>query len=381
MTGERHPTPAERLLALLEDEQTVETLPAGEVRAELAGLGVDPSRCVAFARALAGGAGSPGARLLGSIDMAEEEEDEIARLESADIGEVRARIPEGSAATIAAAARRQAGADSNVVAMKPRRSRILRWGGPLAGIAASVLVAAVLTLQYLNPARQTVSSEVESYATAPQVESPAEPATRADEADSLARDARPEAQNQRRAAPPGAAADTERLAKQEFRAAAPPAATPEAPASGLLGNVTEEPALADRPADDLRARQPAAETEGAGAVSEQLAAKPDTKGKPVGGIPAIAATVIVDPSQVSPAVQSQAVPQPDLAARIDEARRLAGNRPVIALYRIAGPAGRQDFAQVPLAPAMTQQMPAPTPLTQLLGPAAQDYDFLALPSQ
>jgi len=379
MTGERHPTPAERLLALLEDEQAFETLPAGEVRDELAGLGIDPSRCVAFARALAGGAGSPSARLLGAIDVADDDEDEIARLESADIEEVRARIPEGTAATIAAAARRQAGADSNVVAMKPRRSRILRWGGPLAGIAASVLVAAVVTLQYLNPARQTASFEVDSYATAPRADLPAERETRADEADSVARDARPEAQKQKRAAPPEAGTDTEPLAKQEFREAAPPA--PEAAGSRGFGIVNEEPALADRAADDLRARQPAAEAEGAGAVSERLAAKPDTKGKPVGGIPAIAATVILDPSQVSPAVQSQAVPQPDLAARIDEARRLAGNRPVIALYRIAGPAVRQDFAQVPLAPATTQQMPAPTPLTQLLGPAAQDYDFLALPSQ
>jgi len=382
VTGARHPTPAERLLALLEEEGALESRPAADVRADLAGIGIDPSRCVAFARALAGGAGSPGGNLLGAIDMAEDEDDEIARLESADIEEVRARIPRGSAAAIAAAARRQAGGDSNVVAMKRRRSRVLAWGGPLAGIAASVLVAAVVTLHYLQPARQSVSNDIESYSMAPRTEAPAEPALRTDQAaESFARGAQPEAQKDKGTAGPVAGTAGDRLAKQETRETKAPAPAPAAPPAGLVGNTNERPGLADRAADELRARRSATESEGAGAVAEEPAAKPELRTGPSGNGPAVAAMVIVDASQVPLAVQSQVTPQPDLAARVDEARRIAGDRPVIALYRVAGPAGRQDYAQVPLRTAMTQQMPAPAPLRNLLGAAATDYDFLILPPE
>ena len=43
-----HPTPAERLLAILADEQAFESLPAEDVRAELASVGIDPAHCIAF---------------------------------------------------------------------------------------------------------------------------------------------------------------------------------------------------------------------------------------------------------------------------------------------------------------------------------------------
>ena len=178
---------------------------------------------------------------------------------------------------------------------------------------------------------------------------------------------------------------------------APTTPAPAAPAAGIVGNLNEELALAEKEADALL-RQQGAGAEGAEpfAGTEGFAAEPGIREAPVAGKPdsdmgdlrggrvaaaTIAAMVIVDTSQVPLAVQSQALPQPDLAARLDEARRLAGSRPVIALYRVAGPAGQQDFAQVPLELAMTQQLPAPLPLTQLLGPAAFEYDFLALPDE
>ena len=41
-----HPTPAERLLSMLEDDRAVEALPAGEVREGLGALGVDPARSI-----------------------------------------------------------------------------------------------------------------------------------------------------------------------------------------------------------------------------------------------------------------------------------------------------------------------------------------------
>ena len=71
----------------------MEALPAGEVREELAALGVDPARSIAFAKSLARGGDSPGGRLMGALLAGEEEDDEIARIESADIEEVRAQGP------------------------------------------------------------------------------------------------------------------------------------------------------------------------------------------------------------------------------------------------------------------------------------------------
>ncbi len=393
-----HPTPAERLLAMLADEHAFEGLPAEEIRADLDAVGVDPSRCIAVARALAGGMGSPGGRLLGAIDMAEDEADEIARLESADIDAVRAQIPGASAAAIAAEARRQAGGDSNIVAMKPhRRGRILRWGGPFAGIAASVLLVVVVGVQLAGPERQPVSDDIDSYMAAPRDVSPAEPAYRLDEAPQPSSQyAIPEAEKRKRSAEQDSGQDAkgiaDQLANQQRSEMEAPAAP--APSAGIVGNLNEERALADKDARDLLRQQgagaePLAGMEGfaaePGIVEAPVAGKPDSDAGGLRGGRAAAATiaamVIVDTSQVPLAVQSQALPQPDLAARIDEARRLAGSRPVIALYRVAGPAGQQDFAQVPLELAMTQQMPAPIPLTLLLGPAAFEYDFLALPER
>jgi hypothetical protein len=361
-----HPTPAERLLAMLADERAFETLPGEDVRAELDAVGVDPARCIAFAHALADGTGSPGGQLLGAIDAAEDEADEITRLESADIDEVRAQIPGSAAAAIAAEARRQAGADSNIVAIKRRRrSRVLRWGGPAAGIAASVLLIVVVGVQFMDRNGRPMFEDTRSYTAAPIDDAPAARESRADEA------AEPRGlfgaydTEERKRSADADLTDTELLAKQQRREA-----------EALL-------------------RQQGAGTTESLAGTEEFAAKPDiaeapAKEKPYGDLAGrveggaaatVAEIVIVDDSQVPLAVQSQALPRPDLAARVDEARRLAGDRPVIALYRVAGPAGQQDFVQVPLELAMTQQMPAPMPLTQLLGPEAFEYDFLAMPEQ
>lgn len=393
-----HPTPAERLLALLADDRALETLPADDVRAELDAVGADPARCVAFAKALAGGTGSPGGQLLGAIDMAEDEADEIARLESADIEEVRAQVPGGTAAAIAAETRRLAGADSNIVAVRrSRRSQVLRWGGPAAGIAASVLLVVVVGVQFLDRDGRPTFEDTLSYSAAPGDDAPAAEGYRADGATEPAeRFAMPEAEIRKRSADADTTSDTDQLAKQQRSETESPPAAPAAPPAGLLGNLEDERAPAERDAGALRRQRSAgAEMADSPAETEAFAAEPGfsetpPEGKPYGDLggglesatsATVAAIVIVDDSQVPLAIQSQALPQPDLAARVDEARRIAGERPVIALYRVAGPAGRQDFAQVPLEIAMTQQMPAPLPLTQLLGPEAFEYDFLALPAE
>jgi len=393
-----HPTPAERLLAMLEDEQAFESLPAGEIRADLDAVGIDPARSIALARALAGGSGSPGGRLLGAIDLAEDAEDEIARLESADIEGVRAQISGGTAAAIAAEARRQAGGDSPVVAMRPRRrGRVLRWGGPLAGIAAGILLLFVVGAPYLGRELENAFQDTSSYLSQAEGGAPAELAK--DEAAApVARYAAPEADKKKQLAPAqdgGAMAD--RLADQrDVPADAPaPALVPPAPAAGLLGRADADVVATESRAEEKPALQeaPALLTE-PNIEAEEFAAKPRSAEEAIdskivtnrarassAGAKQVAAMAVVDPSQVPLALQSQALPDAGLLARVDEARRLAGGRPVIALYRIAADDGQNDFAQVPLQRGYMQQQVAPGPLTDLLGPDAANYDFILLPAE
>ena len=253
-----HPTPAERLLAMLEDEQAFETLPADDVRADLDAVGVDPAHCIAFARALAGGTDSPGGQLLGAIDLAEDAADEIARLESADIDAVRAQIPGASAAAIAAEARRRAGEDSNIVAIGPRRrSRILRWGGPAAGIAASVLLVVVVGVQFLDRNGRPMLEDTLSSTPAPIDDAPAAREYRADEAaEPRALFATPEAERRKRSADGDTKSGADQLAKQQGSETESLPAAPAPPPAGLLGNLDDERALAERDTGALRRQTP-----------------------------------------------------------------------------------------------------------------------------
>lgn len=388
-----HPTPAERLLAMLDDEQAIETLPAGEIRANLDSVGIDPARCVAFARALATGAGTPGGMLLGAIDIAEGEDDEIAKLETADIDDVRAQIPGGTAAAIAAEARRKSGEDSNVVAMKARRRRILRWGGPAAGIAASVLLFFVAGVQFFDSQKQ----ETDFYDA---VSSGGDPVKSGEMKDEVAAGDRQPAEIRIFELERDTGGVPEELAKQVLRseeeapvvAAAPPASEPSA---DVMANVEETTALRDRGYAETPQQQGAgASTSGGSAGTEGLLSQPlpaeeafgytadesaDDKRARKAAAPVIDAMVILDPSQVPLAVQSQALPDAGLRERLDEARLLAGGRPVIALYRVGTGATQQDFAQIPLQPGKSQHRAAPSPLAELLGAEAVNYDFVALP--
>lgn len=175
-----HPNPAERLLSMLEEAGAVEALPVAEVREELAVLGIDPARSIAFAKSLARDGDSPGGRLMGALLAGEEEDEEIARIESADIEDVRAHIPHAAAAAIAAEARRKAGIDDNLVgldAKRRKRRRLIVWGGPLAGIAASFLIVVVfMGNAYLSSQRSETSYEIaanQAEAPAPEMPNPA----------------------------------------------------------------------------------------------------------------------------------------------------------------------------------------------------------------
>lgn len=337
-----HPTPAERLLAMLDDPGSIESLPAPEVRDDLAALGIDAGPATAFVKALVRSRGSPAVRLLGAIGDAEEADEQIARLEAAEINSVRELTPEGRTAALTGRARRLAGSESNVVGLaSPRRGRrIFLWGGALGGIAASLLVAMVMTREYLADTRSSIESvqrevaggALRSVPSEPQADVMAESAERRDRT-LLKREAKP--------APPAplAALEPERFADESVVA--------NKPAAGLMG-------------DD----------EGATATVERFRGQPTAS---------VVAMLLVDPGQVPLHLQSQGLPAGRLAARLDEARRLAGDRSVIALFSVQDAAGLSDYAQIPLAPRMTQQQLPPPSLAQLLAPDAANYDFIPLP--
>jgi len=478
-----HPTPGERLLSMLEDEDALEALPAGEVQDGLAALGVEPARSVAFARSLARDGGSPGRRLIGALMAGESEDEEIARIESADIEEVRANVDLGTAAAIAAKARLRTGVDDRIVGLEARRRkrrRLMVWGGPLTGIAASFLVV-VIGLQMLGGRFQrlfedemayqpTISREADHAPKNIQAETPEAgdaPAKEKSSADSdMPRSAEEALALNKPLSPPpvdgarkdDAAEPEARLRKQEeFVAVAPMAdaedrdatsgPTPQvakkkqdkagqAPPPAALLAPAPAPATADRKVADAppvmldnlddnagggneqtgrddtrRAEAPqssaaanlpeiAALPEG-GTAGNQFAAEAEVEGKAetetetappaetaLGAglarnvvISEIAAVLVLDPSQASMQVQSQILPTGELVDRVDEAQRLAGDRPVIALYTIATGDAHRDFAQVPLQTGLSQQLAAPSPLVGLLGVEATEYDFIALPAE
>ncbi len=426
-----HPTPAERLLSMLEEDGALETLPAGEVQDGLAALGVDPARALAFAKSLAGGGDSPGGQLMGALVTGEAKDEEIARIESADIDEVRAAVHQGTAAAIAAEARRKAGADDKIVGLDARRrkrSRLIVWGGPLAGIAASLLVVTVfLGDRFLFQAHKDIAELEAKHVAAPEPGLPSlalegYPALDLDPplADEMRVPGAPSVLEPEKSAKEKTFADTssttggeEKLALNEPSATPPPVAEQKsiAPAdSGARLSKQEQFAAAPPPAAAVPARKPAPEDNKltsapaapvealgesaggglAGAVMEaeadSAALPPDTRDTAAGlgrdvVISEIAAVLVLDPSQASLQVQSQILPPGELAGRVDEAQRLAGDRPVIALYTIASGEARRDFAQVPLQTGLSQQLAAPSPLVGLLGVEATEYDFIALPAE
>jgi hypothetical protein len=454
-----HPNPAERLLSMLEEAGAVEALPVAEVHEELAVLGIDPARSVAFAKSLARDGGSPGGRLMGALLAGEEEDEEIARIESADIEEVRARVHHGAAAGIAAEARRKAGIDDNVVGLgtkRRKRRRLIVWGGPLAGIAASLLVVAVfMGNAFLSQDKMEIADSISgrrAEAPAPEMPDPAlegytKPGPDKSLTDEmLAMDVPPElgagqgakeksfadsdaaapsgemlALNEPAPPPPAAekksvapAKPAERLRKQEENLPPPAASAPSqepAPADdkadaadsaplGVLGGSAE--AESDVAADDERRAVaprstvipalPGIAAPPGGDLAEEAfetetAALPQANQDTGAGlvrkveISEIAAVLVLEPAQAPLQIQSPTMPSGGLADRVEEARHLAGDRPVIALYTIATGPARRDFAQVPLQTGLTQQMAAPSPLVGLLGVEATEYDFIALPAE
>jgi len=350
--------PARRLLAGLVDEQALETEPIAEVRADLAALGLDPARAIGLARRLAAGGSSPALALLGKIAEADEDDDEIRRLERADIATIRQDLPTGTAASAIAHAQRAAAHDTKVVPLAPRRRprRLLYGlGGVAAALAASVvLYVGLSTVQPRQNARDKTPALNTTLAHAPtnETDSRIAPGTPpADEpygaaADSQAAPAQPA--DVRRA-------DSGQLAKSEGGASGtaggstPPQPAAAAPAQELADAEAAARAKANQQqlARDLQSlNQPAAsgtQTSSLSAPAEQISAdelRAAVRSKDASvlfGLPQpVTDLLIVNPHLMPPDVRQEDYSVGDLPARLDEARKAAGGRSIVALVTVRG---------------------------------------------
>jgi len=317
---------ARRLLALLVDEQAIETEPIAEVRADLAALGLDPARVIGLARRLAASAASPAVALFGRIAEAEESDDEIRRLEHADIAAVRRGLEEGATAAAIANAQRAAGRDLNVVGLRRRRSRRLLYGmcGVAAALAASlVLVVGLSTQQHYHPTQMEVPAESTSIVAS-------QPVTRA--TDNLQARLQPAgngpAQSAEQEAPLSTilqqSADAETAARAKSEADENKVARFASQPESQLADTRSQAAGA---AATGAAGQSNTEELRGDALANQIAA-------PFGLNRPVAALLIVDPKLVPADLKQENYPAGDLLARLGDARRLAGDRPIAALVTL-----------------------------------------------
>lgn len=348
---------ARRLLAGLVDEQALETEPIAEVRADLAALGLDPTRAIGLARRLATGGSSPALALLGKITEADGDDDEIRRWERADIATIRRDLHPGAAASAVAHAQRAAGQDTKVVSLASRRRprRLLYGlGGVAVALAASVvLYVGLSTVQPLQYARDKTPALDTSFAFAP-----------TSETDSRAAPAPPAGK------PSGTIVDSEALPAEPQdtrRADTAPLAKSESADSGTAGGSTpqqpEAAAPAQEPADaeaaaratanqqqlggDLQSlNQPAAsgtQTSSLSAPAEQISAdelRAAVRSKDASllfGLPQpVTDLLIVNPHLMPPDVRQEDYSVGNLPARLDEARKAAGGRSIVALVTVRG---------------------------------------------
>ena len=375
---------ARRLLAGLVDEQALEAEPIAEVRADLAALGLDPARAVALARRLAAGAATPAAALLRRIDEAEKSDDEIRRLEQADIAAVRRDLAEGTTAAAIANAQRAAGQQANVVGLRRRRPRRLLYGlgGVAAALAASVVLYVGLSIHplyyeahdkvsglasapgkttsetaSLTPAEEpygsVVDPQVRALPAAPadsEVASGSQPAAsvtdnlQARMAPAAEGPAQPAEQAAGMAATPQRSVDAETAARAKSEA-------DESQAMKLL-SAESESQLADAPgqtagsATTLSAGDASTEEARGDALANQVA-------MPFGLTRPVAALLIVDPKLVPAGLKQEDYSMGDLLPRLDDARRLAGDRRIAALVTLRLADRTADAAVITAVPAET----------------------------
>lgn len=392
--------PARRLLAQLVDEHAIETDPIAEIRADLAALGIDPTRAIALSRRLAD-ANSPAASLLRRISTSEEDDDDIRRFEQADIGAVRRELPEGVAAAASARAHRAAGGESNVVGIRRRRSRRLLYG--LSGVAAAMAASLVFYVglsndQAFRPSASQGVPEAARVSPPASMESrDAEPAQLADRSASEPQFAEGDVTRNE-----SSIAARQQQSDESIQAANQPAASgmQSSPASESESAATTPPAApaASSPRSDqqLSAAADTGEAQGGAAkIAEELAkaernapadvasrptglaaaAPPEPSATPLGLGHPVTALLIVDSELLPSGMRQNEYPSADLPDRLADARRVAGDRPIAALVTMQVEGRSVDAIVLPSPPSEKARA---APSSASLGPVLPGYELIEL---
>jgi hypothetical protein len=383
MTGAE---PARCLLAQLVDEQAIETEPIGEVRADLAALGIDPARAVALSRRLAAG-NSPAASLLRRISAAEEDDEDIRRLEQADIGAVRRELPEGVAAATSARAHRAAGGEPNVVGFRRRRSRRLLYGlsGAAAAMAASLVFYVGLSNEHaFRPAPSPQAPEAARALPPAEMESrDAQPAQLAEsdaarsESSVAARQQLSDDSVQSANQPSASGMQSPPATESEPAAARPPAApAPSPPRSdqqlSAAASADETQAGAAKMAEELAKAERKAPADVASRQTAFGGALPEA---PLGLGHPVTALLIVDPELLPAGTRQDDYPPGELPDRLADARRVAGDRPIAALVTMQVEGRAVDAIVLASDPAERAKA---SPSSAPLGPVLPGYELIEL---
>jgi hypothetical protein len=312
MSAGRADNAAGDLLARLIDKAELETAPLGEVRADLALLGIDPERAIRFSRRLAEETGSPAAGLLAKSVAAEDAERELAVLENADIGAVRSEL---AAAAPSAAGHAQRLASKIAQNAPQRRGSRRLWygiGGAITAIAASVLIVVNLSNK-LEPLQMAYAPESELAST-----------TRGalQQPEAASKSAAPAS-----SAPVAGAADTGTVPESNADAVSEGAATRfEQQYDAVTGTAATERTREESPEIEAIAANDAAE--GAGSFRAAPIAESEFADLTV------SAALILQPEQAPEPLRQSDLGVGELALRLPEVARLPFNQAVVALVTL-----------------------------------------------
>lgn len=283
-------------IAALDDRASIGARPLDEIKADLTRLGIDPETSIRAAQKRAYEQSGPAERLLARLDDAETLASEIDALEKADIGDISARVKRGLAASAVAKARQHAGLPSNVTALRTPGRRFRGWGGSVVGLAACLLLFVLTRPDQLYHDGESMLYGVDDSALFSELED--------------------------------AELDRAPDAPEE------PAAVHEARRVRKMANVQDSQEA--RPAETAQrlSRSSAAPSIRAFAPSLERDTEPATASIVGQGGPK--AILIVDPEKAPSELKTyaRALPAGNLADRLDEARALLENRPLVALLTV-----------------------------------------------
>lgn len=129
-----------RSIAALDGEGSIEKRSLQDILTDLEALGLDPAASIRAAQSHAFAQSSPASRLLARLDDADIADVDLDALETADIADIQNAVPKGIAVSIATDAKRRSGVPSNVAGTARLEGRVWGIGGSMIGLAACLLL-------------------------------------------------------------------------------------------------------------------------------------------------------------------------------------------------------------------------------------------------